>query len=76
MICKLSIVVPGSEHAGAIIDVPAIPTVGDQLTLGEAVVEVLEVMELLPPRGDFHFVHATCRLVSAPNAARRGPPAG
>jgi hypothetical protein len=68
MVCKLSIVVPNSAHAGAIIDVPAIPNVGDRLQLGEAVVEVLEVVELLPPRGDFHFVHATCRLVGEPKA--------
>ncbi len=65
MVCKLSVVIPGSQHAGAILDLPAIPKVGDRLTLGATVVEVLEVMELLPPRGDFHFVHATCRLVNA-----------
>ena len=33
MVCKLSIVIPGSEHAGAIIDTPAVPNVGDHLTL-------------------------------------------
>jgi len=62
MVCKLSIVVPNSAHAGAIIDTPAIPNVGDRITLGQVTVEVLEVKELLPPRGDFHFVHATCKL--------------
>ncbi len=66
MVCKLSIVIPSGDHAGAIIDTPAIPTVGDRLTLGDVTVEVLEVKELLPPRGVFHFVHATCRLVGAP----------
>ena len=65
MVCKVSIVIPGSQHAGAILDLPAIPNVGDRLTLGATVVEVVEVMELLPPRGDFHFVHATCRIVNA-----------
>ena len=64
MVCKLSIVIPSSEHAGAIIDTPAIPNVGDHLTVGDVTVEVLEVMELLPPRGDFWFVHATCKVVS------------
>ena len=68
MICKVSLVVPNSAHAGAIIDLPAIPVVEDQIPLGDAVVEVLEVMELLPPRGDFHFIHATCQLVSGPKA--------
>jgi hypothetical protein len=69
MVCKLSIVIPGNERAGAIIDLPAIPNVGDQLILGETIAEVLEVMELIPPRGDFHFVHATCRLVARPAAS-------
>jgi hypothetical protein len=68
MVCKLSIVIPRSEHAGAIIDTAAVPVVGDRLTLGDVTVEVLEVQELLPPRGDFHFVHATCRLVSQADA--------
>jgi hypothetical protein len=66
MVCKLSIVIPSSEHAGAIIDTPAIPNVGDLLAVGDLTVEVLEVMELLPPRGDFRFVHATCKVVSQP----------
>jgi hypothetical protein len=63
MACKVSIDLPGSPRAGAIIDLPAIPNVGDQVALGDSIVEVLEVMELLPPRGDFRFVHANGRLV-------------
>ncbi len=63
MVCKLSIVIPTGEHAGAIIDRPAMPAVGDRLALGDVTVEVLEVKELLPPRGDFHFVHVTGRIV-------------
>jgi hypothetical protein len=65
VVCKLSIVVPGSDFGGAIINTGDLPHVGDQITLGDVKVEVLEVTELLPPRGDFHFVHATCRLVPA-----------
>ena len=63
MVCKVSIVIPNIESAGAIIDLPAIPKLGDQVALGDSIVEVVEVMELLPPRGDFRFVHATCRLL-------------
>ena len=62
MVYKLSIVIPGSAHAGAIIDTSEMPNVGDRLRVGETTVEVLEVMELLPPRGDFRFVHATCKI--------------
>ena len=25
--------------------------------------EIVEVFELVPPRGDFHYVHATCKPV-------------
>lgn len=76
MVCKLSIVIPGAPQGGAIIDVSAIPQVGDQIQMGNSRVEVIEVMELLPPRGDFHFVHATCRLVpeaGAPAAGQEAP---
>jgi hypothetical protein len=60
---KVSIVVLGSEHAGAIINLDDMPAVGQRVTVGDVDVEVLEVVELLPPRGEFHFLHATCRLV-------------
>ncbi len=67
MVCKLSIVIPSGEHAGAIIDTPAMPNVGDRLAVGNVTVEVVEVMELLPPRGDFRFVHVTGRIVHDPS---------
>jgi hypothetical protein len=69
VICKLSIVIPGGEHAGAIIDTAHIPVPGELLRLGRVTVEVLEVRELLPPRGDFHFLHATARVVHPDTAA-------
>ena len=72
MVCKLSIVIPGAKHGGAIIDTPAIPALGDRLSLGDITVEVLEVTELLPPRGDFRFIHATCKIVAP--AQRPGEP--
>ena len=63
MVYKISIVIPGSDHGGAIINTSERPQVGDHLTVGDLEVEVLEVMDLMPPRGDFHFLHATCKLV-------------
>jgi hypothetical protein len=35
--------------------------------IGEMEVEVVEVMELLPPRGNFQYLHATCRVVEHPS---------
>ena len=64
MNCKLSIVIPEGGHAGAIISTASIPQVGEQLQLGVQWVEVLEVRELLPPRGEWRFLHATGRVIS------------
>ncbi len=76
MVCKLSIVIPGSDHPGAILNTSAIPQIGDRLRLAAVTVEVLEVVELLPPRGDYHFVHATCKIVAAADGQPAGPGAG
>jgi len=64
MVYKVSIVIPGGEHAGTILNLKEMPKVGDHIQLGEMQVEVVEVMDLVPPRGDFHFMHATCRVVA------------
>ncbi len=63
MVYKVSIVVPGVEHGGAIINLSEKPQPGDRLKIGEMEVEVVEVVDLMPPRGDFHFLHATCKRV-------------
>lgn len=60
---KVSIVILGHEHSGAIVNLSAMPQVGQQLKIGDDELEIVEVMELMPPRGDFHFLHATCRPV-------------
>lgn len=63
MVYKVSFVIPGVEHGGAILNMPQRPQVGDHVQIGEIKVEVLEVVELLPPRGNFEYLHATCRVV-------------
>jgi hypothetical protein len=63
MIYKVSYVVVGGEHPGAIANVTEPPRAGDRITLGKNEFEVIEVLELMPPRGEFSFLHATCRLV-------------
>jgi hypothetical protein len=73
VVCKLSIVIPGSPYSGAIINTTALPQVGDHLPIGDTVVEVLEIEELLPSSGNFHFVHVTCRAI--PPASDAPPPA-
>ena len=60
---KVSYVVQGGEHPGAIINMDKQPQVGDELTFDGRVFEIVEVIELMPPVGNFGFVHATCRYL-------------
>lgn len=60
---KVSYVVLGGEHSGAIVNSESRPEIGDTVHLGDSEFEVVEVVDLLPPRGDFHFLHATVQLV-------------
>ena len=63
MIYKVSYVVIGRPHLGAIVNLDSPPRVGDQVELGDELCEVTEVVDLIPPRGDFAFLHVTCRPV-------------
>mgnify|MGYP001052813644 CR=1 FL=1 len=63
MIYKVSYVVVGRLHPGAIVNLETPPRVGDEVELGDERFEVIEVFDLVPPRGDFAFLHATCRPV-------------
>lgn len=64
MIYKVSYVVQGGNHPGAIVNATTRPQVGDRVALGDDEYEVVEVFDLMPPRGEFHFLHATCRPLS------------
>ena len=59
---KVSYVVVGSDHPGAIVNRDHAPYLGERITLGEHQFEVIEVLNLMPPRGDFHYIHATVQL--------------
>ncbi len=61
MIYKVSYVVIGGEHPGAIMNQTNMPQVGDHVEIGNRVFEITEVHEVMPPRGDFQFLHATVR---------------
>lgn len=62
---KVSYVITGSDHPGAILSMRDAPRVGETIKLGDDQFEVIEVFELMPPRGDFHYYHATCRMIKA-----------
>jgi hypothetical protein len=63
VIYKVSFVVQGGSHPGGIQNLDERPQVGDVFTLGNQAFEIIEVMELMPPRGDYAYMHATCRSI-------------
>lgn len=65
MIYKVSYVVVGGQHRGMVMNQEEAPQVGHYVELDEQTCEIIEVQELVPPMGDFAYLHATCRPVKA-----------
>ncbi len=63
MIYKVSFVILGRAHPGEIVNMDTPPHVGDQIELGDEMFEITEVVDLIPPRGEFAYLHVTCRPV-------------
>ena len=63
MIYKVSYVVRGQPHPGKIVNQEKPPRVGDRVELGGDTYEVIEVVDLIPPRGEFAYLHVACRSV-------------
>jgi hypothetical protein len=62
-IYKLSIVVPGRRDIGGIQNTDHEPKIGDVVALGTDEYEIIEIVELMPPRGNFVYLHTVCRPV-------------
>ncbi len=60
---KVSYVVIGGEHPGAIANEIERPRIGGRVRIGRATFEIVEIHEVLPPREGFAFLHATVRPV-------------
>ena len=67
VIYKVSYVVEGGKHPGAIINTDVEPKVGDIVRFDGLMFQITEVDELMPPAGDFGFLHATCRILRPAN---------
>jgi hypothetical protein len=63
---KVSIVVLGRHDIGSIQNLDKEPRPGDIVVLDKQKYRIVEVMELMPPRGIFVYLHATCRPVEPP----------
>lgn len=66
MIYKVSYVIPDHAHPGAIINQTTMPYVGEKVRLGDLWCEIVETKDLLPPHGDFAYIHVTCRAIPTP----------
>jgi hypothetical protein len=60
---KVSYVILGGQHKGGIKNQFERPKVGDRVRFGRSTYEVTEVKEIMPPRDDFQFLHATAKPV-------------
>lgn len=58
---KVSYVITGKDHPGAILNIDHRPLVGDQVRLENREFTILEVIDLIPPRGDFQYLHVTLK---------------
>ncbi len=63
MIYKVSFVVQGGGHPGTIQNMEKRPKEGDRVKLDNELYEIVEVLEIIPAKGDFGYLHATCRPV-------------
>ena len=61
MIYKVSYVVQGGEYPGGIKNEETKPQPGAKVQIGPMLFEVVEVHEIIPPRDDFQFLHATVK---------------
>jgi len=66
MIYKVSYVVSHGEHPGAIINQNSPPEVGQKIQLGKEWFKITEVQDLLPPQGDFAYLHVDCEPTEPP----------
>ena len=64
---KVSYVIVGNDDPGTILNQDHPPKPGEQVSLRNHLFEIVEVFELVPPRGDFHYMHATCKPIPRPN---------
>lgn len=64
MIYKVSYVVLGGRHPGAIVNRDTPPRLGEVVVLGQDQFEVVEVTDLIPPQGDFAYLHVTLRPIN------------
>jgi hypothetical protein len=72
MIYKVSYVEENGQYPGGIRNEGRRPEIGDFVQIGPRRFKVILVHEILPPRGDFHYIQATVQYLSEVAAAVSG----
>ena len=62
---KVSIVVTKSYHPWAIVNLREEPKIGNTIILETEEFVIVEILQLMPPKGVFHFLHLTCEPKAA-----------
>ncbi|MGC9400347.1 MAG: hypothetical protein ACP5HM_14590 [Anaerolineae bacterium] len=60
---KVSYVILDSDYPGAIVTQQRPPQLGEEVQLGEMRCKVMEIKDLLPPMGDFAYLHVSCKFI-------------
>ncbi len=60
---KVGYTILGSNRPSTILNTRIPPKVGDKVDLADYTVEVIDVVQPIPPRGEFCFLQATCRKI-------------
>lgn len=63
MIYKVSYVIANSSHPGAIVNRESAPRLGEVVEVGGRKFEVIEITDLIPPQGEFAYLHVVLRPV-------------
>jgi hypothetical protein len=63
MIYKVSYIVNDGSKPGSIKNEQERPTIGNMVRIGAEQFKVVDVYEIMPPRGDFLYLHATVEQV-------------
>ncbi len=64
---KVSFVVPGRRDIGGIQNLDQQPQQGDVVCLGKEQYKIIQLVELMPSRGNFVYLHAVCQPLQAVN---------
>jgi hypothetical protein len=63
---KVSYVVNDGKHPPTMVNISKPPQVGESVQIGSDTFEVVEVLQPMPPRGEFCFLQAICKCIGNP----------